>query len=1031
MTLLALALAAHGATFDPDLRWRTLQTEHFEVHFHQGEAQLAEELSLELERMAGGLHQEMGWTPRGRTQLTLVDRTDLANGYASAVPYRAIVVYPTAPDATSNLDLYQSWLPSIAIHEYTHILHLDTHGGLVTAARWVVGRAASTNSLSPGWMVEGQAVRNETRFTEGGRGREPTAQMVKRAAVLDGAFPPLGSLDGFQPDPPAGNLRYLFGEDLVSYIASRSDEQVWTRWNHTYGSSVPWLLPGRWVFDAPLPALYRDWHAEVEERYHAEEDALIAEGLAEGARVSDPSASCAAPAYSPDGERLIWSCTHLDTGPAIWLANADGSGAEVLLDHLSARSFTWRGDSQAVAYAGIQVVNRFNAWSDVFLYELEEERLSLLTAGERASDPDFSPDGGAMVVVTNRAQENQLELRTVDRQRRVLAAPGGHTSFSQPRFSPDGAVLAVSVHQDEARDLWLYTADGAPLRRLTHDSAREWAPAWSADGRWLYFASTRTGVPQIHAIDLRTEREYQVTRVRTGASMPSPHPDGERLAYQEYHAHGWEVRVLDLDRAAWTDLGPVPPGQPPLTARSPAPREARAWPTAAEPSRAGGAPVDPLSALSAPGTPRALALPAPYGEGLDTLIQVEVDDAFGPEEDYPFTLPVRRYSPVRTLRPRYALPWVMLSPWPSKAPLGTLPWGAVAGVSSSATDAVKRYGWRAGASWRTDAGAGTAWASVVINRWLPVYGLAASTAAVPVGRLPMLGEDGAVVAGDGPYWERREQLSASVSYPYSHRSTVFARYALTRRGPLEALPEGVATEALPIQGQVGTVQGGWAYAFTRPTAHAVSQEDGRVVSIVGGLIHPWLGTAIEDQSGTPQPLTQGQLTAELREYAVNPWVPNHVLSLRAAGGLTVGPSSAFGTYQLGGSIGDAAVTATPDEFRMLRGYPIAADMGDMYWLTGLEYRMPLWRIERGLGIWPVYLRTLSLRAFTDAGDAFTQADDLGRAALVGSGAELHLAGIYGWTVPTTARLGYAMGWSEGGFKPGSPEGLYFQLGGTW
>ena len=35
-----------AATYDPDLTWRVLETEHFDIHFHGGEEQLAEEMGL-------------------------------------------------------------------------------------------------------------------------------------------------------------------------------------------------------------------------------------------------------------------------------------------------------------------------------------------------------------------------------------------------------------------------------------------------------------------------------------------------------------------------------------------------------------------------------------------------------------------------------------------------------------------------------------------------------------------------------------------------------------------------------------------------------------------------------------------------------------------------------------------------------------------------------------------------------------------------------------------------------------------------
>jgi hypothetical protein len=240
--------------------------------------------------------------------------------------------------------------------------------------------------------------------------------------------------------------------------------------------------------------------------------------------------------------------------------------------------------------------------------------------------------------------------------------------------------------------------------------------------------------------------------------------------------------------------------------------------------------------------------------------------------------------------------------------------------------------------------------------------------------------------------------------------------------------------AIPMRGRLGILAGGWRYAWSQPTALAISPEDARVFSLVGSLVHPWLGAAVLNEDGTTSPLTQVQLTGELREYIVNPWLPNHVLAMRFAGGLTIGANNYLGNYQLGGNFGDQSFAATPDTFRMLRGYPLGTEYGDMYWLTGFEYRLPLWRIDRGVGTIPVFLRALSAVAFLDAGHAFTEATsvrDVLADPLVGAGAELRLSTALGWAVGLTGRLGYGFALTPGGFSPLDPRSLYFQLGGSF
>ena len=76
---------SHGAQYDPDLTWRTIQTDHFNIHFHQGEERLADEFAQQVEDIFVTMTQELLWEPKRRTELVLVDRTDTANGYAQTL----------------------------------------------------------------------------------------------------------------------------------------------------------------------------------------------------------------------------------------------------------------------------------------------------------------------------------------------------------------------------------------------------------------------------------------------------------------------------------------------------------------------------------------------------------------------------------------------------------------------------------------------------------------------------------------------------------------------------------------------------------------------------------------------------------------------------------------------------------------------------------------------------------------------------------------------------------------------------------
>lgn len=1055
---------AGAATYDPDLTWRTLRTENFDIHFHQGIEQVADEFSTMVEDVYAELREELKWELRRKVEVTLIDRTDSANGFATSVPYNAITVFVTAPTADSTLNLYEDWSRTIFTHELTHVIHLETNHGLVRAARAVVGRVASTNDVSPAWMVEGLATFQETRYTPGGRGRASWPDMIKRTAVLEDAFPPLGNLDGFQPTPPAGNLRYLFGQDFIQYVADHTGRDVWTRWIHQYGSTIPFLLPSKKVFGRRLVPMYRDWRAARTETYRAQAASVRAEGETVGRVISDPSDSCVAPAFSPDGAQLVWSCVDLKEGSRIWLADDQGFGAEVEIKDFGAGYFTWRADSKAFAYASTHIVNQFNVWSDVYMHTVGGSTVAL-TKGARARDPDFSPDGSRLLYVTNRAQTNQLQAMTVDRRQTTLTDNTDHTQYSTPRHHPTADLVAMSVWQDGRRDLWLYDTAGTPRRRLTLDAAIDADPVWSADGQWLYFSSDRTGIPNVYAIELAREQLYQVTNVTTGALRPTVHPAGDRLAYMQYSRDGWDIRMIDLDPDRFLDRGrlpkPIRHGAAISTLMGPAETapaaDAAAWDAHdVAPERfVGGRPLDTMAFL-----------PRQDPDVLGNFEDTQVDGVFGDEQDYPFRIAPRRYNPLPTLAPRYVLPFIASTPF---APRG--PWDVVCldevlfcpsffvSLSSSATDALRRFGWSANINYRTDANYLGASGVFTINRWLPVISIGAATSAGTGARLSFfdpeapLDENGevALFETDPPtfYWEKRNTVAATVTWPYRLRNTVFARYSFSDRRPRDPdlIGPDVYRPNLPFIGTIGSLSGGWRYSWSQPTALSIAPEDGEAFSFVGSVLSPYLGTFLRDiDTDERTPVTQVQLTSELRRYVVAPWQPNHVFAGRVAGGVTFGTNEFFGNYVLGGPLGDGGFTVVPDSLRMVRGYPVAIDIGDQYWLASLEYRFPLWYVHRGLGTLPVWFRNLSGSVYVDAGNAFDNPSlrtgrpatlrELGGAAveapLVGVGGELNARGVVAWGIALHARAGWGIGLTPGGFRiEDGIRSFYFQLGGSF
>jgi dipeptidyl aminopeptidase/acylaminoacyl peptidase len=107
-----------------------------------------------------------------------------------------------------------------------------------------------------------------------------------------------------------------------------------------------------------------------------------------------------------------------------------------------------------------------------------------------------------------------------------------------PTVSPDGRMAVVAVDRpDLAADgprgqLWAVPTDGsAPARPLT-SCARDTAPAFSPDGRWLaYLSAVDGGPPQLHLLPTAGGAPRRLTDVPQGAGAPVWSPDSGRLAW--------------------------------------------------------------------------------------------------------------------------------------------------------------------------------------------------------------------------------------------------------------------------------------------------------------------------------------------------------------------------------------------------------------------------------------------------------------------------------------------------------------------
>ena len=126
---------------DYTLEWYTLESKHFRCHYHTGEEQLARRSLAIAENVHAELSVLMDWEPADKTDIILTDEFDIPNGFASAFPSNRSGIFVSSPDSVESLEDNSDWLETVIKHEYLHILHLDKATGAAAYIRKIFGRA--------------------------------------------------------------------------------------------------------------------------------------------------------------------------------------------------------------------------------------------------------------------------------------------------------------------------------------------------------------------------------------------------------------------------------------------------------------------------------------------------------------------------------------------------------------------------------------------------------------------------------------------------------------------------------------------------------------------------------------------------------------------------------------------------------------------------------------------------------------------------------------------------------------------------
>ena len=440
----------------------------------------------------------MRWSPSNPVNVLLVDNTDGANGMAGATLDFGVIIYATPPENHTSINYYDDWLKLVIYHEYAHILNMDATRGGWRILRWLTGPVSLPNAFWPRWMLEGLAVVIETRFSGLGRGRSPYWEAILRSAVAesklrDREFITLDRVNGVNPEFPEGGTPYLFGYHLMNHLVMELDEayrqegkdpiEALGTLSERSSSDIPYFLHRYLEQKGPQgwSDIWESWLASTEKTAYQQLEQIRSQPVTPLKNLTPEVPNARGTVVSRDGRWIAYSADPDDRRASVYILDRKTGEQRRIQDRImgATSSFLGKKDSGEfthLIYSHGQVIHTFEQYNDLMIRSLTHESApeQRLTEGMRIRDPEVSPDEDYVLFAKVEGLAAQLYGAPLSRNPEtldwslgtleLLYDPGMSGVVSQPRISPDGKKVVFSVHSPGSPSEELYEAELAVLR---------------------------------------------------------------------------------------------------------------------------------------------------------------------------------------------------------------------------------------------------------------------------------------------------------------------------------------------------------------------------------------------------------------------------------------------------------------------------------------------------------------------------------------------------------------------------------------
>lgn len=481
-----------------DYNWEFIQTEHFDVYYHNNGKEQAEIAAYHCEEAYLHIEKLVGWGLKKRSDIIIY------NSHNAFQQTNVIDMYmEEGIGGVTELMKNRMVVPfDGSLKEFKHVLyhelvHVFINDGLYGGS--LMNMLKTSNVILPLWMNEGLAEYLAAKWDVN------SDMWMRDLAINSNQMLEINQLNGY--------LAYRGGQSVWRYITQKWGEEVIAEiFNNItkYGDVNKGVEA---TLGLNIDELSQQWHNFLKKQYWS--DIEIRDNIQDISRQLTNHEELyntynIAPSISPNGEI------------AAMYSNKNGVMSIYLIS-------TRTGEFLKKIVTG-QITS-------------EIEELHILKPGI-----SWSPDGNKIVFAAKSEGSDALIFVDIDNPRKVVRKNFDMEGIFRPTWNPKHNKIAFIGNNGLSSDIYIYNMDDDTLENITDDIFSDLQVSWLNDGQSLIFISDRGNniIPKqnfdiisILNMDIENHDVYKyennqiirLTNTSYNESYPSPSPDGKSFAF--------------------------------------------------------------------------------------------------------------------------------------------------------------------------------------------------------------------------------------------------------------------------------------------------------------------------------------------------------------------------------------------------------------------------------------------------------------------------------------------------------------------